>query len=357
MMNFEAAGFGKYEHGLSLCAKRVLVQDDCKELLPEYLRFVYGVVDSDDLPLNVSREALQDNTVFAKISKVLTKKVLDHIGSIAEDNAETFEKFLDQFGPILREGINDPVHQKRVAGLLRFPTSRTAGDKPGEKTSLDAYAERMATGQEQIYYVIGNELEVLRANPQVQALTEHDLEVLLLDDPIDGFVVEMLGQWEGKRFTAVDAGDLQLPDAVKEKIDADLGEPPAGFESVVLMLKNTLGERVKDVRAASRPSSAPALLITPEDAPSSQMQRFMAAQDGSEPTPRILELNPKHELVAKLAALSANEDNNATIEKIGQQLFFNAALAAGVLPNMNDMLAGSSELLMELAGTKSAVVQ
>ena len=355
-VNFEAMGFGKYEQGLSLCAKRVLVQDDCGKLLPEYLRFLVGVVDSDDLPLNVSREALQDNTVFAKISRVLTKKVLDHIGSIADDEPETYATFLEQFGPILREGINDHAHRERVAGLLRFASSNAAGEVREEKTSLDAYGERMATGQEQIYFAIGGDAELLASNPQVTALTEHGLEVLLLDDPIDGFVMEMLGQWDGRRLVPVDAGDLELPELVQSKLDADQGEPPAGFDRVVSILTETLGERVKEVRASRRPSSAAAVLITPEDAPSAQMQRFMAAQDGSKPSPRTLELNPHHALVARLATLATNDDNRGTIEQIGRQLFYTAQLAAGLVPNMNELMSNSTDLLLEVANAKSSIV-
>ena len=360
-MNLEAAGFGKFEHGLSLCARRVLVQDDCQKLLPEYLRFLHGIVDSDDLPLNVSREALQDSSVFAKISRVLTKKVLDHIASLADDEPETFGTFLTEFGPILREGINDFAQRDRIAALLRFATtdttaSQTEGDPLAGKTSLDAYVERMATGQEQIYFAVGLDAESLRANPQVAALAEHELEVLLLDDPIDGFVLEMLGQWKEHRFVPIDSGDLKLPEHLQEKLASETAEVPAGFEAVVSLLSESLGQRVKDVRKASRPSAAAAVLIVPEDAPTAQMQRMMAAQSGQAPPPRILELNPKNELVQRLAQLAGNDQNRATIERIGRQLYHNATLAAGLMPDVSDLLTNSDELLRELAEGKSSLV-
>ena len=350
-VNMELAGFGKYEHGLSLCAKRILVQDDCEKLLPEYLRFVVGLVDSDDLPLNVSREALQDSSVFAKIARVLTKKVLDHLEKLAGDEPETYATFIEQFGPILREGINDYPNREKVAALLRFASSMQ-----DEKTGLEPYIERMAEGQEQIYYLVGTEAAALAANPQVRSLAENDLEVLLLDDPIDGFVLEMLGQYDGKTLVPIDSANLKLPGAVQSKLDADLGDPPAGFESVVSILTVELGDAVKEVRAATRPTTTAATLVTPEDAPSSQMQRLMAAQDGQTETPRILELNPKHELVERLATLAANEQNRETIERIGQQLLDTAMIAAGVLPDVSRMTENSNRLLLELAGTKSSII-
>ena len=354
-VNMEAAGFGKYEHGLSLCAKRVLVQDDCDKLLPEYLRFVIGLVDSDDLPLNVSREALQDSSVFAKISMVLTKKVLDHLASLADDEPDTFAKLSEQFGPILREGINDFANRERVAALLRFASTRGT-EKDDEKTGLEGYAERMAEGQEQIYFLVGTDAKALAENPQVKALSDHGLEVLLLDDPVDGFVLEMLAQWDGHRFVSVDSADLKLPESVQTQLDADLGEQPDGFAQVVAFVKNSLGETVKDVRAATRPTTAAATLITPEDAPSSQMQRLMAAQDGTAETPRILELNPKHELVQRLATLARNDANRETIEQIGHRLLSDAQIAAGLMPDVSKMLENSNRLMLDLAGSKSGIV-
>ena len=354
-VNMEAAGFGKYEHGLSLCAKRVLVQDDCDKLLPEYLRFVIGLVDSDDLPLNVSREALQDSSVFAKISKVLTKKVLDHLDSLAADDPKAFDTLIEQFGPIVREGINDYPNRERVASLLRFATT-AALDGDAKKTSLAGYVDRMLAGQEQIYFLVGTDADALSESPQVKALSENGLEVLLLDDPIDGFVLEMLAQWDGKTFVSVDSADLKLPESVQTKLDADLGETPDGFDGVVATLTAAFGDAVKEVRAATRPTTAPAALITPQDAPSSQMQRLMAAQDGTAETPRILELNPKHDLVARLATLAANDDNKLTIERIGRQLLVNAQIAAGVMPDVSKMLENSNELLLDLASQKSSIV-
>ena len=217
--SFERMGFGRSEHGLHLCAKRILVQDNNRDLLPEYLRFLFGLVDSADLPLNVSRESLQDNTIFRKIRKVLVKRVLEHLAKLAEDDAERYGQFFKQFGPILREGVaTDFENREAVARLLRFQSSK--GD---ELTSLDAYIERAGEKQKQIYYLGGPDLASIKKSPNLELFQKRGVEVLFLTDPTDEFVLSNLGQYAEHPLVSIDAADVELPESeeAEEKGEED----------------------------------------------------------------------------------------------------------------------------------------
>ena len=349
--NMETMGFGKYEQGLSLCAKRVLVQDDCRKLLPEYLRFIAGLVDSDDLPLNVSREALQDSTVFAKIQKVLVKKLLDYLDSLSKDDAEKYDRFYTQFGAILREGINDWSNKDRVAKLLRFASSNDSQTK----TSLDEYCDRIKPEQEQIYFAGGPSRAAVLANPHVVSITSADCEVLVLTDPVDEFALSQLGEFEGKKLVPVDSADVKLPG----ESDDDEKEPetPSGFDAVVRTFRDALGETVEDVRASSRLTDAPAALVNPKGQMSTQMQKVMAAhEDGFQIAPRILELNPKHPLVERLCQISGNEQHADFLALSARQLYQAAALADGLPLDIAAAAQDTATMLEELAKSKSSII-
>lgn len=349
--NMETMGFGKYEQGLSLCAKRVLVQDDCRKLLPEYLRFVAGLVDSDDLPLNVSREALQDSTVFAKIQKVLVKKILDYLDSLSSDDADKYDRFYAQFGSILREGINDFQHKERVAKLLRY-TSTNDGEK---KTSLAEYCDRLKPEQDQIYFAGGSSRAAVLANPHVTAITGADCEVLVLLDPVDEFALAQLGEFDGKKLVPVDSDDVKLPG----ESDDDDKEPetPAGFDAVIRDFRESLGDTVEDVRASSRLKEAPSALVNPKGQMSTQMQKVMAAhEDGFNIAPRILELNPSHPLVERLCQIVGNEQHKGFVELAGRKLYQMAAIADGLPFDVAVDAKDTATMLEELAQSKSAIV-
>jgi len=202
--SMEMLGFGREEHGLSLCAKRVLVQHDCRDLLPEYLRFLYGIVDSEDLPLNVSRETLQDNTVIRRIRNSLVKAVLDRLAKLAEENPKEFLTFYRQFGPTFKEGIaRDHQNRDKVAKLLRFMSSE-AGD-PDSPTSLDDYLKRAKPDQKAIYYLGGPDLSAIKKSPNLEIFRRRGVEVLYLPDPVDEFVMSALGSYEGKNVVSIDS--------------------------------------------------------------------------------------------------------------------------------------------------------
>ena len=216
--NLERFGFARLEHGVSLCAKRVLVQNDCRELVPEYLRFLRGLVDSEDLPLNVSRETLQDNTVIRRIRTSLVKAVFDRLDQLAKDQPEDFQTFYAQFGQMLKEGaIVDPANRERIAKLLRFASSHS--EDPEARTSLDDYIARMPEDQKRIYYLGGPDLASIRKSPNLEIFRRRGLEVLFLTEPIDEFVMNALGSYGGKPLTSIDSDDLELPESKKDEAE------------------------------------------------------------------------------------------------------------------------------------------
>ena len=302
--NFELMGFGKDEHGLSLCAKRILVQNNCRELLPEYLRFIYGLVDSADLPLNVSRQALQDDTVFRKIRKVLVKKVFNHLEGIAKDSPDGYAKFYEQFGTTLREGVaSDFENRDTLAKLLRFRSSH--GDDRKAIISLDDYVSRMPEDQKQIFYVSGESLATIEKNPNLEAFRSRNLEVLYLIDPVVEFVLNHVHKFEDKELVSIDSSEVDLPE-LESSVDAEDGEasdekksgPSAGFGTVLNLFREALGDSVEDVRESKRLTNSACCLVNPEGAMSAQLQKVMSrASDDFQLSKRILEINPKHPLV------------------------------------------------------------
>ena len=243
--NLERLGFARLEHGLSLCARRVLVQSDCRELVPEYLRFLRGLVDSEDLPLNVSRETLQDNNVIRKIRTSLVKAVLDRLDNLAQEQPDVFRTFYDQFGRMLKEGlVVDPANRERIAKLLRFPSTRA--DDPTALVSFDEYIARMPEGQTRIYYLGGPDLASIRKSPNLEIFRRRGLEVMFLTDPIDEFAINSLGSYQGKELTSIDSADLDLPEtsptAEPEPNATESQAKESGFGRVLDLFRNALGD-------------------------------------------------------------------------------------------------------------------
>jgi molecular chaperone HtpG len=354
-------GFGRVEHGLHLCAKRILVQDDCRELLPEYLRFVYGLVDSDDLPLNVARETLQDNTIFRKIRRVLVKRMLDHLRSLAGEKPDDYRRFYEQFGVTLREGIaTDFENRERIAALLRFPSSR------GETAlvSLDEYVGRMVEGQKQIYFLGGPDRAAIESNPNLEAFRRRNLEVLFLPDPIDEFVLSSLGTYQEKPLVSIDSADVELPAASGAAAEsagrADERQPeatPSGFGRVLTLFREALREQVEDVRESQRLADSPCCLVNPKGAASTQMQKLLhAAHEDFPLARRIFEVNPRHPLIRRLSELSANADHEPFIAECGRQLYANALLLEGLPLDSGEVTGRIEQFMRELAQKRSPIV-
>jgi len=357
--NIENMGFARHEHGLNLCAKRVLVQNECRELVPEYLRFLCGLVDSEDLPLNVSRETLQDNSVIRRIRTALVKGVLDRLDHLAQDEPEVFRKFHDQFGRMLKEGLMvDPLSGERIAKLLRFASSRS--DDPKSLVSFDEYIEKMPSGQSRIYFLGGPDFASIAKSPNLEIFRRRGLEVLFLTDPIDEFAFQALGKYQGKALTSIDSADVEIPETGTsgEPVSAT-AEPPkeSGFARVLDLFRTALGSRVSEVRESKRLTDSPCCLVNAEKGLSTQMQRIlkMANKEFTEAA-RILEVNPTAPLVRRLCHLSANHQHDQFIKQCALQLWSNAMILDGVTPEPEDLVARVQLLMTEAADKRSPLI-
>ena len=365
--NMELMGFGKEEHGLHLCAKRILVQNNNRELLPEYLRFVHGLVDSADLPLNVSREALQDNTVFQKIRKVLVKRVLGHLDKMAASDTEQYLQFYEQFGVMLREGIaTDFESRDALAKLLRFQSSD--GDNREAMISLADYVSRTSEEQKQIYYISGLDIPTIERNPNLEAFRSKGLEVLYLTDPVDEFVLNHLGKFDDKDLMPIDSSDIQFPEKAKEegaeesddekKNEEEAAAAPAGFDRVVELFKDALGDKVSEVQQSKRLTTSPCCLVNQDGGMSAQLQKVLGqSADGFPMSNRILELNAQHPLVQELASISASVDHEEFVKNCGQQLYANAMMADGNIPDPHEASDRILGFMQELAQGRSPIAE
>ncbi len=356
--NLERMGFGRTDHGLHLCARRILVQNDNRDLLPDYLRFLRGIVDSADLPLNVSREALQDNTVFRKMQKVITRKVLDHLDSLATDQRETYDRFYREFGVILREGVTaNDGNRDRAAALLRFTSTTSAGT--GELVSLQQYVDRAKEGQQQIYFACGTDQNAILRDPNLEVFRKRNLEVLVLTDPADEYIISSLGTFAEKKIVSIDAAELQLPpqsadEQSKEPAEQQKSqENAAELDQLIGVFKEVLGERVQDVRRSERLTESVCCLVNAEGSMSTTMQRILRMNTPEfEMQKMILELNPTAALVQRLAALAASSTGLDFVRQCALQLHANAMLQAGLAPDGNEMATRLQDFMLQLASGK-----
>jgi len=309
-----------YRPGVKLYVKRVFITDDEKGLLPAYLRFVRGIIDSEDLPLNVSREILQQNTALANITRSSVKKLLGEFQSISEDSADTYETFITQFNRPLKEGLySDFENRDALLELVRFKSSKEDGF-----TSLNAYKERMQDDQKAIYYITGGKEETLRNSPLLETYREKDIEVLIMDDEIDEIVIQSIPKYKEVDLKAINKSSTA--DDLKTDKDKD---KEAAVKPLMKKIKKVLGDRVKDVKASTRLSDSPSCIVADENDPTMQMQQMLKAmgQDtGMSDIKPILEVNPTHPIVVKL---SEKKQDNATLEDVSNLLLEQALLVEG----------------------------
>lgn len=353
--NLEQLGFGRVDHGLNLCAKRILVQDNCQDLLPDYLHFLYGVVDSADLPLNVSRETLQDHKLLPKLKKVLTKKVLDFLAELAEERPEDFKTFHQQFGSILRTGLaQDFENRERIAKLMRFHS--TFGDDREVLVSLDDYVKRAAEGQTQIYYLSGPELSSLAKHPLLEPFRKRNLEVLLLTDPVDEFAITHVGMYEEKQLISIDSVDVKFPESTNPP-DEEAKPSPKGLPRVIELFRGALSEQTEDVKESSRLTDSPVCLINAQGGLSSQLQKILSQNSPDyQPAKRILEVNPQSALIGRLSELSTNSENDEFIRDCGRQLYANALFLDGLVAQPEETTQRILRFMEEAAQKRSGIV-
>ncbi|AWL93626.1 MULTISPECIES: molecular chaperone HtpG [Bradyrhizobium] len=310
---------------VKLYVRRVFITDDA-DLLPGYLRFIRGVVDSEDLPLNISREMLQNNPQLAQIRKAVATRVVSELESLAEKDPENFARIWDAFGAVLKEGIyEDFERREKLLALSRFTTTS------GEKRSLKQVIADFKPNQTEIYYLVGDSIERLKSNPRLEAATARGIEVLLLSDPVDAFWTSMPSEFEGKPLKSLSQGDLNLDliPRVDDKDEAKKDEPEADEAATIAVIKAALGERVSDVKASTRLTSSASCLVADSQGPSRELERILSQQNRGMKTKPILEINLRHPMVGAIAKAQAG---SKAVDDLSLLLLEQAQILDGELP-------------------------
>ncbi|WP_279205010.1 molecular chaperone HtpG [Obesumbacterium proteus] len=331
-----------HKHGLKLYVQRVFIMDDAEQFMPNYLRFVRGLIDSNDLPLNVSREILQDSRVTQSLRAALTKRVLQMLDKLAKDDAEKYQKFWQQFGLVLKEGpAEDGSNAEAIAKLLRFAS--THNDSAVQNVSLTDYISRMVEGQEKIYYITADSYAAAKSSPHLELLRKKGIEVLLLSDRIDEWMMSYLTEFDGKPFQSVSKKDESL-DKLADEETSEQKEAEKALEPFVERVKTLLGDRVKDVRLTHRLTETPAVVTTDADEMTTQMAKLFAAAGQDAPEIKyIFELNPDHALVKR----AADEQDEARFGEWIELLLDQSLLAErGSLEDPNQFIKRVNDLLL-----------
>ncbi len=331
--NPERFGTGQVDPGVALYCRKVLIASQPKGLLPDWLRFLKGVIDSEDLPLNISRETMQDSALVKKLNQLITKRFLKFLEGEAGD-AEKYAEFYQRFSRFLKEGaVMDFAYREQLSELLRFESSF---EEAGKLTGIQAYVDRMKGGQDVIYYQIGGSRETIEAAPYLEAFKARGLEVLYLYDAIDDYLMGSLNEFKGKRFVAIDRDDVKLEDIPE---DNATGEPLADedFTKLCEWIKEQLGDKVEEVRKGTRLIGSPAMALNADPMMTPQLRHMMASMGQETPPTRVhLELNPRHPLVKRIAG--AREKSPELAKLVAEQVLDNSMIAAGLLEDSRDLV-------------------
>ena len=338
--NTEKLGLARTEPGVALYCRKVLIDARPKDLLPEWLRFLKGVVDSEDLPLNISRETMQDRALVEKLNKVITNRFLKFLDEEAKNRPEAYAEFYGEFGVFLKEGAAlDYGHKDQLVKLLRFESSLT---EKGKTTSLADVAGRLAPDQKEIYYLVGANRAAIESGPYLEGLKARNLEVLFCFESVDEYVMNHVREFDGKKLTPADQADLKL---------ADVPAAPGGLgaeetAALAAWLKETLGERVADVRASGRLVDSPALALNADKFMSPHLRRMMKAmnKEGADAPVKVnLEINPRSPVITRLAETRTTAPEKAKL--VAEQILDNALISAGLLDDATTMVARVYKLL------------
>jgi molecular chaperone HtpG len=334
-------------HGIKLYVRRVFIMDDATQLMPHYLRFVRGVVDTNDLPLNVSREILQESKDIEAIRSGCTKKVLGLLEDMAVKDPEKYAKFWDVFGRVLKEGVGEDFANKdKIAGLLRLASTHT--NSPGETVSLADYISRMKEGQDKIYYITADTFNAAKNSPHLEVFRKKDIEVLLLTDHVDEWVVSNLSAFEGKPLVSVAKGGLDLGKLEDESEKQEQEKDAGAFKDLTDKIKASLGDRVKEVRVTHRLTDSPACLVADVHDINANLARLLKASGQKAPVSQpILEINPKHPVVLRLKVEEKKFDDWASV------LFDQALLAeGGQLDDPASFVKRINQLMLEMSSSE-----
>ncbi len=337
----------KEDYGLKLYSRKVRIKENFKDLLPNYLRFVEGVIDSEDVPLNVSREMVQSTPLIEKIKATLVRRLASELEQLAQDNPDKYRTFWREFGSFIKEGIaTDPDSKGKFVDLLRFQSSQSAN--ANNLMSLKQYTERMKPGQSEIYYILGDSFETVARSPHLEYFKKHALEVLYLTDPLDSFMLISLTEYNGKPLKNVDNAGLELPETEKkeEEKPTESAIPSDQFEALVARIKTTLGDRVEDVVESKILTDSPCRLVNPANAVNTNMQRVqrLLGKDFQVPK-KILEINRNSQLMQSLSARLAANADDPLLNPLIEQLFENALVIEGIHPNPAEMIPRIQQLM------------
>jgi molecular chaperone HtpG len=340
---FERALFSlRREDGLKLYARKVLIQEYCKDLQPEYFRFVQGVVDSEDLPLNVSRESIQSNKVMLQLKKLITSKVIDTLKKLSEEKPEAYEKFWNEFGRYVKEGVAIEQSEPEVLyPLLRFHTTQHTD----QWCSLDDYVKRMKPDQKEIYYIMGDNERSVVYSPHLDIVRQKVIEVLMLTDPVDAFMLVRLNKFQDRQLVNIARADLSMPEEEKKKqLDEGCATTPEPDLTVLVdRFKKQLAERVSDVRITNRLSESPSRLVDPQGAPTQELQRvYRLLKEDFQAPKKVLELNPRHTILVRLSSLPADDP---LVVLIIEQVYEDALLIEGLHPDPVGMIPRIQKLM------------
>lgn len=340
--NPERAGLGRIDPGVALYCRKVLIDSKPDELLPEWMRFAKGVVDCEDLPLNISRETMQDKSLLQKLGKVITKRFLKFLAEEAKKRPDQYQEFFDKFGFFIKEGVAiDFTYKDELSKLLYFESSTL---EKGKRTSLADYVSRMKDDQKEIYYILGQNREAIESGPYLEGFKARGVEVLFLYEAVDEYVMSNLREYEEKTLVSADQGDLKLDDAPEPNQEGALSDEES--KGLCAWLKETIGDRVKEVKVSTRLVDSPSMALSP-DAMSTQMRRMMRqmGQDSGMPNEVLFEINPRHSLMINLN--QQRESNPDLAKLIALQAFDNSLIAAGLLEDPREMVTRTYEILSQ----------
>lgn len=352
--NIEKFGFSRTEPGINLYCNKILIESGVKEILPDYFRFVKGVVDSEDLPLNIARETLQDNRIIGKIKKFLTKRIIKFLQSEAKNSPDKYNDFWKEFGNYIKEGVHSDFENKtELAKLLRYETSKS---DEGAYKSLGEYVEGMKESQKDIYYIFGESRKEIDHSPYLEMFRSADIEVLYLYDPIDDFVLSSLLEFDGKNIVSSDKADIDLSGKESDKDDKGEKDKKSDGKDItkfVGWLKKNHKDTLSDVKLSTRLVDSPAILVNPDDQMTTHMQKVMqASQSGYSVGNKVLEINPDNNIIKSLVKMWKKDKKDNVLILAVDQLIDNTFLLAGLHVDTRSMVDRINELMGKSISSK-----